>query len=98
MKTLIRIVLVLCIVGLMAPAYADDSEVVEQSRVPLVLVVDGITVTVTAIYPNDGPMGSVTFDTPTQTACGAVFLTSQNGVEPDDVPDSAIIAAIAAVI
>lgn len=69
-------------------------------ELPAQLTIDDTPVTVTAIYPDDGPMGSVTFDDHTtgENACGAVFLESQNGIAVEDVTEEAVTAAIAAVI
>jgi hypothetical protein len=62
------------------------------------LTILGQPVTITAIYPDDGPMGSLTFNTATDSARGAVFLTSQNGVPVEEVTEDDITAAIEAVL
>jgi hypothetical protein len=73
------------------------------SRFPLVLTRtddEAATpiLTATACYPEDGPLGSVTFDTPTDKARGALFLTSQNGNDPEAIPEADLLAAINAVL
>jgi hypothetical protein len=73
------------------------------SRFPLVLLrtedEDATPIlTATACYPEDGPLGSVTFDTPADTARGALFLVSQNGNDPEAIPEADLLAAINAVL
>ena len=73
------------------------------SRFPLVLVRTSDEdatpmITATAVYPDDGPLGSVTFDTPTAKARGALFLTSQNGADAETITEADILAAINAVL
>lgn len=73
------------------------------SRFPLVLARtddEAATpiLTATACYPEDGPLGSVTFDTPADKARGALFLVSQNGNDPETIPEADILAAINAVL
>jgi hypothetical protein len=73
------------------------------SRFPLVLARtadEAATpiLTATACYPEDGPRGSVTFDTPTDKARGALFLTSQNSADAETIPEADILAAINAVL
>jgi hypothetical protein len=73
------------------------------SRFPLVLArtddeAATPTITATAVYPDDGPLGSVTFDTPTAKARGALFLVSQNGNDPEAIPEADLLAAINAVL
>ena len=73
------------------------------SRFPLVLARtddEAATpiLTATACYPEDGPMGSVTFETPTNKARGALFLTSQNGNDAETINEADILAAINAVL
>ena len=55
-------------------------------------------ITVTACYPEDGPLGSVTFDTPADQARGALFLVSQNGNDPETINEAHMLAAINAVL
>ncbi len=73
------------------------------SRFPLVLTRtddEAATpiLTATACYPEDGPLGSVTFDTPADKARGALFLVSQNGNDPEAIPEADLLAAINAVL
>lgn len=63
---------------------------------PAQLTAHGQPVTVTAIYPDDGARGSLTFDTASDHARGAVFLTNQNGKDPADVLAAACVAALEA--
>lgn len=63
---------------------------------PIELTVNGQPVTVTAVYPDDGPMGSLTFNDAVASARGAVFTTSQNGADPASVTQADMIAAIEA--
>jgi len=73
------------------------------SRFPLVLTrtddeAAEPCLTVTACYPEDGPMGSVTFDTSIDKARGALFLFSQNGNDPEAIPEDDLLAAINAIL
>jgi hypothetical protein len=71
------------------------------SRFPLVLACDEAakpTITATACYPNDGPLGSITFDTRTDKARGVLFLISQNGNDPEAIPKATLLAAINAIL
>lgn len=67
-------------------------------ELPAEIMINDVPVTITAIYPDDGPLGSITFDAAGQTACGAVFLTSQNGIPAEAVTEAAITAALAAIL
>lgn len=76
---------------------------ITPSRFPLVLTCtddEAATplITATACYPDDGPLGSVTFDTPNDKARGALFLTSQNGNDPETIPVAELLASINAVL
>lgn len=73
------------------------------SRFPLVILRDTDEqetplITVTAVYPDDGALGSVTFDTVADKARGALFLTSQNGNDAEEIPVGDILMAVNAVL
>ena len=67
-------------------------------ELPAQLTVNDIPVTVMAIYPDDGVTGSITFDTPTDTARGVVFLTSQNNKTVDEIEEQDVIDALETVL
>ena len=65
-------------------------------QLPAQLTINGVLHTITGIHPDDGPLGSLTYDTPTATACGRVFTTSQNGKTVEEVTEADVIAALEA--
>lgn len=65
-------------------------------ELPAQLTINGVLHTITGIHPDDGATGSLTYDTPTATACGRVFATSQNGKTVEEVTEADVIAALEA--
>lgn len=61
----------------------------------MTLTINNKDVTITAIYPNDGPTGSLTFDTETDKSRTALFLEPISG---DEATEEEIIAAIQVIL